>query len=114
MARRIDGVDTIELPPDCCTDATGVADPFEEIGRRVSPEIETMFGDARYLIEGSILAAENEDVDRINCASLKRFTGESVGLKSQTSYFGKAAKASILQSSRTAWISLEFRPMFSD
>ena len=76
----VDGVDTIELPPDCCTDATGVADPFEEIGRQVSPDIETRFGDARYLIDGSILAAKNEDVDRINSALLKRFPGESVDL----------------------------------
>ena len=78
----VDGVDTIELPPDCCKDAAGIADPFGEIDRRVPPDIETRFGDARYLIGGAILAAKNEDADMINSALLKRFPGAEVDLQS--------------------------------
>ena len=46
------------------------------------PDGETRFGDARYLVEGAVLAAQNEDVDRINSALLKRFPVDSIGLQS--------------------------------
>ena len=79
------GEDTIELPHDLCTDSKGVADPFAEIGRRVFPELETRFSDERYLVEGAVLAAKNEDVDRINCAVTSRFPGQAVDLQSADS-----------------------------
>ena len=57
-------------------------DPFAEIGRRVFPDHETRYTDERYLLEGDVLAAKNEDADRVNIAVMGRPDGVAVELKS--------------------------------
>ena len=76
------GGDTIELPPDFCTDAAEAPDQFAEISRQVPPDLETRYTDDRYMVEGGVLAAKNEDVDRINSAVMSRFDGDPVELRS--------------------------------
>ena len=77
--------DTIELPPDFCTGAVGIPDPFAEVGRQVYPDIETRYTDGRYMAEGAVLSAKNEELDMIHSAVMSRFHGDPVGLHSSGS-----------------------------